>query len=524
MKEAFNAAIDKPADARSADENQAVQTGKEYKMGRRLIAQLSDPDRLVERMPASSRLKIGERREVGEGVLAGIQERSRQADEPIPEAEESDAEADSISDDPADAPGNPPPEYQSPADDDYRTQAMGGNAMEEWAAFRKAMNLGPIPEAAKPKPKPAPVSFDDDDTESLQTDDDALGDRSIHMYSGVPAARGPRPGALNFTSYFSTFGARRKEAGFVGALMGRGGARAEAAKETRAAEARRAQARKWAQPSLFTRNFSKAPYPWMRGENWNRDQQRGVGREADGDREQREWTDDPHLATNDALKMSRGSTQIWEANLDEAHKVREQMRNGGGDSFAKLRAKVHQQVKAQGTQSDRLVQRRNELMRTMLNLSPSKSSADEPPAQPYAKDGRIDGITESLPQPSKDYDGYIPPAVREVFRDFEPEESDGGPGYAGADMLRLFPGIELGAYGHLAGARRTDSDRTLSNYDPNEYADEYPEEVKEAGPQQQPAPFGAGPGPITGYETAQGDEETASGHELRMALERINRR
>jgi hypothetical protein len=55
------------------------------------------------------------------------------------------------------------------------------------------------------------------------------------------------------------------------------------------------------------------------------------------------------------------------------------------------------------------------------------------------------------------------------------------------------------------------------------------EMMKAGGPRSTPPPVAGVPGPsgltpISGYQTVLGDEDTASGHALRVALERINRR
>jgi hypothetical protein len=151
---------------------------------------------------------------------------------------------------------------------------------------------------------------------------------------------------------------------------------------------------------------------------------------------------------------------------------------------------VAQQVSEQGTKGKEGQERTKELVRTMLNRGPSESNAKAPPAAPYGKEGRIDGITEALPHPSMDFDGYVPPAVTQVFRDFDPQEADGGAGYAGADMRRLFPGIKLRRF---AGGGQSDSARTFSDYDPNEYADEVedrPGPIGKPGPMVKPGPVG----------------------------------
>lgn len=292
---------------------------------------------------------------------------------------------------------------------------------------------------------------------------------------------GPRPGAMNVSKYFSTFGARMQHAGFWGALGGRGGARAEKAAEQRANAQRRRNAQRWAQPSLGTQLFRKAPYPWMRSAEWNRDAGRKVGRGAGDDRLKREWTDDVHLESNPALGMSRGSVDIWESNLDEAHAINERRRRGGdadGSARTDLVKKVAGQVAAQGGRGAEANARTKRLMMMMLKESPSRGQAPAPdPAGPAASSGQpgmIDGIPAAFGQPSNDWPEYIPPAVTAVFKGFDPTRSDGGDGYGEGDMRRMFPDVIPGAKGLGGRPMSSDSERTLSNWDPNEALD-YPD-------------------------------------------------
>jgi hypothetical protein len=324
----------------------------------------------------------------------------------------------------------------------------------------------------------------DSDTESLQTESEYpfRGALDINAGLGAPERAAvpmrPRPGEMNVSKYFSTFGARMQHAGFWVALGGRGGARAEKAAEQQAHAQRRRNAQRWAQPSLGTQLFRKAPYPWMRSAEWNRDEGRKVGRGAGDDRLKREWKDDASLATNPALGMSRESVGIWESNLDRAHAISEQRRRGGGatgTAQAELIRKVHGQVTAQGGTGAAARERTRNLMMMMLKLSPHRASEDAgaESSAPYAKDGIIDGIPMAFGQPSTDFPDYIPPAVTQVFRNFDPSSEDGGPGYLEADMRHKFPNVIPGAKELNARAMTSDSDRTLSDWDPNEAMD-YP--------------------------------------------------
>jgi hypothetical protein len=114
-------------------------------------------------------------------------------------------------------------------------------------------------------------------------------------------------------------------------------------------------------------------------------------------------------------------------------------------------------------------------MMMMLKLSPHRASEDAgaESSAPYAKDGIIDGIPMAFGQPSTDFPDYIPPAVTQVFRNFDPNSEDGGPGYLEADMRHKFPNVIPGAKELNARAMTSDSDRTLSDWDPNEAMD-YP--------------------------------------------------
>lgn len=378
----------------------------------------------------------------------------------------------------------------------YRTQALAGGDRDEMAAWRARMGLAPIQQPAAPNPLAPRVAagVDDDsdsDTESLQTESEYPYRGALDINAGLGAPQraavptGPRPGAMNVSKYFSTFGARMQHAGFWGALGGRGGARAEKAAEQRANAQRRRNAQRWAQPSLGTQLFRKAPYPWMRSAEWNRDEGRKVGRGAGDDRVKREWKDDASLATNPALGMSRESVGIWESNLDQAHAISEQRRRGGGAAGASqgdLFRKVHGQVTAQGGSGAAAQERTRNLMMMMLKLSPHRASQDAGAGSSasYAKDGIIDGIPMAFGQPSTDFPDYIPPAVTQVFRNFDPNSEDGGPGYLEADMRHKFPDVIPGAKGLNARAMTSDSDRTLSDWDPNEAMD-YP------GPEEEQA-------------------------------------
>lgn len=383
-------------------------------------------------------------------------------------------------------------------DDRYRTNAATANDIAELAEFRKRMGLPPI---QQPSPKPPAVAravsstesdddseSDDDadsDTMSLQTESEYPLRGALDINAGLgsparaPATTGPRQGAMNFSKYFSTFGARMKYAGFWGALGGRGGARAErnagflrAMAEDRADAQRRRNAQRWAQPSVGTQLFRKAPYPWMRSAEWNRNARRQVGRGAGDDRLKREWTDDANLESNPALGMSRGSVDIWESNLDQADDINKSRHRGGDPRAAQgdLRRKVRSQVAAQGGKGAAANERTRNLMMMMLKMSPNRRSqaVDAGDDAPYAKGGIIDGIPVAMSRPGDDFE--VPRAVTEVFRDFNPKE-EVQTGYYEADMRHKFPDIIPGAKGLNARAMMFDSDRTLSNWDPNEAMD-----------------------------------------------------
>jgi hypothetical protein len=200
-----------------------------------------------------------------------------------------------------------------------------------------------------------------------------------------------------------------------------------------------------------------------------------VGRGAGDDRLKREWTDDANLESNPALGMSRGSVDIWESNLDQADDINKSRRQGGATGAAQgdLLRKVRSQVAAQGGKGAAANERTRNLMMMMLKLSPNRRSqaVDAGDDAPYAKGGLIDGIPAAMGQPSSDWPEYIPPAVTEVFRNFDPNAEDGGTGYYEADMRHKFPDIIPGAKGLNARAMMSDSDRTLSNWDPNEAMD-----------------------------------------------------
>ena len=75
---------------------------------------------------------------------------------------------------------------------------------------------------------------------------------------------------------------------------------------------------------------------------------------------------------------------------------------------------------------------------------------------------------DRLKRPGDDFE--VPRAVTEVFRDFNPKE-EVQTGYHEADMHHKFPDIIPGAKGLNAGPMPSDSERTLSNWDPNEAMD-----------------------------------------------------
>lgn len=370
-------------------------------------------------------------------------------------------------------------------DGHYRANAATGDDMAAMVEFRKRMGL---PLIQRPSPSSPAVAntvssseSDDDsdsDTSSLQTESEYPLRGALDINAGLgsparaPATMGPRQGAMNFSKYFSTFGARMKYAGFWGALGGSGGARAERHAEARADAQRRSNAQLWAQPSLGTQLFRKAPFPWMRSAEWNRDAGRQVGRGAGDDRLKREWADDANLASNPALGMSRGSVDIWESNLDVADDIIKSRRQGGATSGAQadLFRKVRRQVAAQGGRGAAANERTRNLMMMMLKLSPHRRSqaVDAGDSASYAREGLIDGIPAAMGQPSSDWPEYIPPAVTQVFRNFDPNAEDGGPGYYEANMRHKFPDIIPGAKKGNARAMTSDSDRTLSNWDPDE--------------------------------------------------------
>jgi hypothetical protein len=138
-------------------------------------------------------------------------------------------------------------------DGHYRTNALGRDDADDIARFRAMMGIT-LPPAAAQRPRPQPArqlppfidesSDDDSDTESLQTRESLPVRGGLDINAGLgPRVAQARPGAMNFSRYFSTFGARTKQAGILGALFGRGGARAEAAAQAAAARAAK-QARK----------------------------------------------------------------------------------------------------------------------------------------------------------------------------------------------------------------------------------------------------------------------------------------
>jgi hypothetical protein len=114
-------------------------------------------------------------------------------------------------------------------DGHYRTNALGRDDADDIARFRAMMGIT-LPPAAAQRP--------------LQTRESLPVRGGLDINAGLgPRVAQARPGAMNFSRYFSTFGARTKQAGILGALFGRGGARAEAAAQAAAARAAK-QARK----------------------------------------------------------------------------------------------------------------------------------------------------------------------------------------------------------------------------------------------------------------------------------------
>ena len=89
------------------------------------------------------------------------------------------------------------------------------------------------------------------------------------------------------------------------------------------------------------------------------------------------------------------------------------------------------------------------------------------------------------------------------------------PSAAEAFQDRIGPLTEAGLANTFSGRRANAMDRGVHA------KREVPQESEVP---QEEVPAASGLGPITGYQTAQGDEDTASGHELRMAMERIRRR
>lgn len=121
-------------------------------------------------------------------------------------------------------------------------------------------------------------------------------------------------------------------------------------------------------------------------------------------------------------------------------------------------------------------ERTRNLMMMMSKLSPhiASQNAGAESRAPSAKDGMIDGIPAAPGQPSSDFPEYIPPAVTQVFRNFDPNAEDGGPGYHEADLRNKFLDVMPGAEGLNGRPMTSGSERTLSHWDPNEAYEDDP--------------------------------------------------
>lgn len=202
-------------------------------------------------------------------------------------------------------------------------------------------------------------------------------------------------------------------------------------------------------------------YPWMKPSAWNAAPYRaGVGRNA-ASSGGRAWTPDA------TLDMPDSHVNAWEANTDRAFELMKLRHDGAKAPYRKGRRELEAQLRSQ--LSDAPGSKRGDanrvsgLMRTMLKESPSHGESD--PDSPTLNAGTpLDGILLSN-KPTADHPGFIPPAVREVFRDFNPNLSDGGAGvsdYRQADIRALHPSIDQGRYN--LGADSHDSDARLSDW------------------------------------------------------------
>jgi len=117
---------------------------------------------------------------------------------------------------------------------------------------------------------------------------------------------------------------------------------------------------------------------------------------------------------------------------------------------------------------------RNLMMMLKLSPHPALQNAGAESRAPYAKEGVIVGIPAAPGQPSSDFPEYIPPAVTQVFRNFDQNAEDGGPGCHEADLRNKYPDFMPGAEGLNGRPMPSDSERTLSHWDPNEAYEDDP--------------------------------------------------
>lgn len=209
----------------------------------------------------------------------------------------------------------------------------------------------------------------------------------------------------------------------------------------------------------FTSKKAPKPkkYPWMKDRVWNAPRYKAnIGRRG-GPSGGRQWTDDPNV------DMPQSHIQAWDANTSAAFEAMNTRRRGDRVGFAgqrkDLEAKLRERLQDAPGSKRGDANRVSDLMRTMLNESlPSRDArgqrAEEPSGPTIAPGGLLDGIPVANNAGSDD-PSFIPPAVRAVFPDFQPEEDLYGKGIYSQEQ----PSIN--------------SDATLSNWaEDQQYMDE----------------------------------------------------